>query len=64
MTNQIKTYLFFFVIFLILLVVNIILSIKNNQFEGWRILSNIFLILVFSLIIYKELKKLNHNNLH
>lgn len=57
MMTLIKTHLFFLVIFLILLIVNILLSIKNDQFEGWRILSNIFLILVFYLIIYKELKK-------
>jgi uncharacterized membrane protein YhaH (DUF805 family) len=57
MTNRAKFNLFFLVLAIILLVLNCIESYQENQISWTRILSNVLLIFLFSMNIYKENKK-------
>jgi len=57
MTRRAKFNLFFLILAVILLVLNIVISYQENKIEWFRIISNILLILLFSLNIYNENKK-------
>ena len=57
MTNRAKFNLFFLVLAIILLVLNIIISFQENKVEWFRLISNVLLIFLFSMNIYKENKK-------
>lgn len=55
MTNRAKFNLFFLVLAIILLVLNI--TFQENKVEWFRLISNVLLIFLFSMNIYKENKK-------
>jgi hypothetical protein len=57
MTNRAKFNLFFLLLAIILLVLNGIISYQENKMEWFRVISNILLILLFSMNIYNENKK-------
>jgi hypothetical protein len=57
MTRRAKFNLFFLLLAIILLVLNVIMSYQNNKIEWFRLLSNVLLILLFSMNIYNENKK-------
>ncbi|WP_396199151.1 hypothetical protein [Flavobacterium sp.] len=57
MTNRAKFNLFFLVLAIILLVLNIIISFQENKVEWFRLISNVLLIILFSMNIYNENKK-------
>jgi len=57
MTNRAKFNLFFLVLAIILLVLNIIISYQENKVEWFRLISNVLLIFLFSMNIYNENKK-------
>lgn len=57
MTNRAKFNLFFLVLAIILLVLNIIISFQENKVEWFRLISNVLLIFLFSMNIYNENKK-------
>jgi hypothetical protein len=57
MTNRAKFNLFFLVLAIILLVLNIIISFQENKVEWFRLISNVLLIILFSKNIYNENKK-------
>jgi hypothetical protein len=57
MTNRAKFNLFFLLLAIILLVLNIIISYQENKVEWFRLVSNVLLILLFSMNIYSENKK-------
>jgi Ca2+/Na+ antiporter len=57
MTNRAKFNLFFLVLAIILLVLNLIISFQENKVEWFRLISNVLLIFLFSMNIYKENKK-------
>ena len=57
MTNRAKFNLFFLVLAIILLVLNIIISFQENKVEWFRLISNLLLIFLFSMNIYNENKK-------
>jgi hypothetical protein len=57
MTNRAKFNLFFLLLAIILLVLNIIISFQENKVEWFRLISNVLLIFLFSMNIYNENKK-------
>jgi hypothetical protein len=57
MTTRAKFNLFFLVLAIILLVLNIIISFQENKVEWFRLISNVLLIFLFSMNIYNENKK-------
>jgi ABC-type nickel/cobalt efflux system permease component RcnA len=57
MTNRAKFNLFFLVLAIILLVLNLIISFQENKVEWFRLISNVLLIFLFSMNIYNEYKK-------
>ena len=57
MTNRAKFNLFFLVLAIILLVLNLIISFQENKVEWFRLISNVLLIFLFSMNIYNENKK-------
>ena len=57
MTRRAKFNLFFLVLAIILLVLNGIISYQENKIEWFRLISNLALILLFSMNIYNENKK-------
>lgn len=57
MTNRTKFNLFFLVLAIILLVLNIIISFQENKVEWFRLISNVLLIILFSMNIYNKNKK-------
>ena len=57
MTNRAKFNLFFLVLAIILLVLNIIISFQENKVEWFRLISNVLLIILFFMNIYNENKK-------
>ena len=57
MTTRAKFNLFFLLLAIILLVLNIIISYQENKVEWFRLISNVLLILLFSKNIYNENKK-------
>ncbi|MBC5834015.1 hypothetical protein G6N05_03885 [Flavobacterium sp. F372] len=57
MTTRAKFNLFFLLLAIILLVLNGIISYQENKIEWFRIISNILLILLFTMNIYNENKK-------
>ena len=57
MTTRAKFNLFFLLLAIILLVLNIIISYQENKVEWFRLISNVLLILLFSTNIYNENKK-------
>jgi hypothetical protein len=57
MTTRAKFNLFFLLLAIILLVLNIIISYQENKVEWFRFISNILLIFLFSMNIYNENKK-------
>jgi hypothetical protein len=57
MTNRAKFNLFFLLLAIILLVLNIIISFQENKVEWFRLISNVLLIFLFSINIYNENKK-------
>jgi uncharacterized membrane protein len=57
MTRRAKFNLFFLVLAIILLVLNGIISYQENKIEWFRIISNVLLILLFTMNIYNENKK-------
>jgi hypothetical protein len=57
MTNRAKFNLFFLVLAIILLVLNLIISFQENKVEWFRLISNLLLIFLFSMNIYNENKK-------
>lgn len=57
MTNRAKFNLFFLLLAIILLVLNIIISFQENKVEWFRLISNLLLIFLFSMNIYNENKK-------
>jgi hypothetical protein len=57
MTNRAKFNLFFLLLAIILLVLNIIISYQENKVEWFRLVSNVLLIFLFSMNIYNENKK-------
>jgi len=57
MTTRAKFNLFFLLLAIILLVLNIIISYQENKVEWFRFISNMLLILLFSMNIYNENKK-------
>lgn len=57
MTRRAKFNLFFLILAVILLVLNGIISYQENKIEWFRLISNILLILLFSMNIYNENKK-------
>ena len=61
MTNRAKFNLFFLVLAIILLVLNIIISFQENKVEWFRLISNVLLIFLFSMNIYNENKKQNQH---
>ena len=57
MATRAKFNLFFLVLAIILLVLNIIISFQENKVEWFRLISNVLLIFLFSMNIYNENKK-------
>jgi hypothetical protein len=57
MTRRAKFNLFFLVLAIVLLVLNGIISYQENKIEWFRLISNLALILLFSMNIYNENKK-------
>ena len=57
MTTRAKFNLFFLLLAIILLVLNIIISYQENKVEWFRLISNVLLIFLFSTNIYNENKK-------
>lgn len=57
MTTRAKFNLFFLLLAIILLVLNGIISYQENKIEWFRVISNLLLILLFSMNIYNENKK-------
>ena len=57
MTTRAKFNLFFILLAIILLVLNIIISYQENKVEWFRLISNVLLIFLFSMNIYNENKK-------
>mgnify|MGYP003411665387 FL=1 len=57
MTRRAKFNVFFLILAVILLILNGIISYQENKISWFRILSNVLLIVVFSLNIYNENKK-------
>ena len=57
MTTRAKFNLFFLLLAIILLILNGIISYQENKMEWFRVISNILLILLFSMNIYNENKK-------
>jgi hypothetical protein len=57
MTTRAKFNFFFLLLAIILLVLNIIISYQENKVEWFRFISNMLLILLFSMNIYNENKK-------
>ena len=57
MTTRAKFNLFFLLLAIILLVLNVIISYQENKVEWFRLISNVLLILLFSTNIYDENKK-------
>ena len=57
MTTRAKFNLFFLLLAIILLVLNSIISYQENKIEWFRVVSNVSLILLFSMNIYNENKK-------
>lgn len=57
MTTRAKFNLFFLLLAIILLVLNVIISYQENKVEWFRLISNVLLILLFSTNIYVENKK-------
>ena len=57
MTNRAKFNLFFLVLAIILLVLNLIISFQENKVEWFRLISNVLLIILFFMNIYNENKK-------
>jgi hypothetical protein len=57
MTTRAKFNLFFLLLAIILLVLNIIISFQENKVEWFRLISNVLLIFLFSMNIYNENKK-------
>ena len=57
MTNRAKFNLFFLVLAIILLVLNLIISFQENKVEWFRLISNVLLIFLISMNIYNEYKK-------
>ena len=57
MTTRAKFNLFFLLLAIILLVLNIIISYQENKVEWFRFISNVLLIFLFSMNIYNENKK-------
>jgi hypothetical protein len=57
MTTRAKFNLFFLLLAIILFVLNIIISYQENKVEWFRLISNVFLIFLFSMNIYNENKK-------
>lgn len=61
MTNRAKFNLFFLVLAIVLLVLNIIISFQENKVDWFRLISNVLLIFLFSMNIYNENKKQNQH---
>ncbi|WP_329805092.1 hypothetical protein [Flavobacterium facile] len=57
MTTRAKFNLFFLLLAIILLVLNGMISYQENKIEWFRVVSNVLLILLFSMNIYNENKK-------
>lgn len=57
MTTRAKFNLFFLLLAIILLVLNVVISYRENKMEWFRVISNLLLILLFSMNIYNENKK-------
>ena len=57
MTTRAKFNLFFLLLAIILLVLNVIISYQENKVEWFRLISNVLLIFLFSTNIYVENKK-------
>jgi ABC-type nickel/cobalt efflux system permease component RcnA len=57
MTTRAKFNLFFLLLAIILLILNGIISYQENKMEWFRVVSNVLLILLFSMNIYNENKK-------
>jgi ABC-type nickel/cobalt efflux system permease component RcnA len=57
MTTRAKFNLFFLLLAVILLVLNGIISYQENKIEWFRVVSNVLLILLFTMNIYNENKK-------
>lgn len=57
MTRRAKFNVFFLILAIVLLVLNIIISYQENKMEWFRLISNLALILLFSMNIYNEKKK-------
>lgn len=57
MTTRAKFNLFFLFLSIVLFVLNGIISYQENKMEWFRLISNILLILLFSMNIYNENKK-------
>lgn len=57
MTTRAKFNLFFLLLGIILLVLNVIIFYQENKIEWFRLISNVLLIFLFSTNIYEENKK-------
>ena len=57
MTTRAKFNLFFLLLGIILLVLNVIIFYQENKIEWFRLISNMLLIFLFSTNIYEENKK-------
>ena len=57
MTTRAKFNLFFLLLAIILLVLNVVISYQENKVEWFRLVSNVLLIFLFSMNIYNENKK-------
>lgn len=57
MTTRAKFNLFFLLLAIILLVLNVIIFYQENKVEWFRLISNVLLIFLFSTNIYDENKK-------
>jgi hypothetical protein len=57
MTTRAKFNLFFLLLGIILLVLNVIIFYQENKVEWFRLISNVLLIFLFSMNIYEENKK-------
>ena len=57
MTTRAKFNLFFLLLGIILLVLNVIIYYQENKIEWFRLISNVLLIILFSMNIYNENKK-------
>jgi uncharacterized membrane protein YhaH (DUF805 family) len=57
MTTRAKFNLFFLLLAIILLVLNVIIFYQENKVEWFRLISNVLLIFLFSTNIYVENKK-------